>query len=164
MNNQAYRNKTLRLKDYDYSQNGFYFITISTNNKQAYFGHIKNAILIENDAGLMVKKICLELHHRFNFIQIHNYIIMPNHFHAIIEITKLDNRMHIGQVIGAFKSLSTNAYIKGVHSQNWQSFDKRLWQKNYYEHIIRNEKAYLHISDYITNNPQKWELDTFYIP
>ena len=61
MNNKIYRNKILRLKNYDYRQNGLYFITISTNNKKAYFGEIKEGILISNDAGKMVKKIWLEI-------------------------------------------------------------------------------------------------------
>jgi REP element-mobilizing transposase RayT len=88
---------------------------------------------------------------------------MPNHFHSIIEITNSSKSTHIGNVIGVFKSLSTNQYIKGVHNYNWLVFEKRLWQKNYYEHIIRSEKSYLYISDYIINNPSKWKFDKFYI-
>ncbi len=163
MNNTIYRNKTLRLKNYDYSQNGLYFITICTNNKQAYFGDIKNGIFISNDAGKMIENIWLQLYDRFNFIKLHNYIIMPNHFHAIIEITDTAHSIHIGNIIGIFKSISTNKYIKGVHNYNWLNFEKKLWQKNYYEHIIRNENAYLYIDNYISTNPLKWELDKFYI-
>ena len=88
---------------------------------------------------------------------------MPNHFHFIIEISDEDKSLHIGRVIGAFKSISTNEYIKGVYEYDWIGFDKRLWQKNYYEHIIRSEKSYLYISDYIETNPLKWKEDKFYI-
>ena len=164
MNGTIYRNRTLRLKNYDYSQNGLYFITICTNDRQAYFGEIKDGQLIPNNAGKMVEDMWLGLYNRFDFIDLHNHIVMPNHFHAIIEITNSQNSTHIGNIIGAFKSLSTNAYIKGVHNHNWLGFEKKLWQKNYYEHIIRSEKSYLYISDYITNNPLKWDLDRFYIP
>jgi len=163
MSNKIYRNKTLRLKNYDYSQNGLYFITISTNNKNAYFGEIKEGILISNDAGTMVEKIWLEMFSRFDFIKLHHYIVMPNHFHSIVEITNGENTLHIGRVIGAFKSISTNAYINGVHEYDWVGFEKRLWQKNYYEHIIRSEKSYLYISDYIATNPLKWKEDKFYV-
>jgi REP element-mobilizing transposase RayT len=163
MNRIIYRNKTLRLENYDYTQNGLYFITICTNNKEAYFGEIKDNILIANSAGYMIEKIWLELCDRFDFIKLHNYVVMPNHFHSIIEITDSTKSIHIGNTIGAFKSISTNEYIKGVHNHNWLPFNKRLWQKNYYEHIIRDEKSYLVISDYIKNNPLKWELDRFYI-
>ncbi|OIN83946.1 transposase IS200 like family protein [Francisella sp. TX07-6608] len=65
----------------------------------------------------------------------------------------------LSDIIGAFKSLTTNAYINGVKTKNWQPFDKRLWQRNYYEHIIRNEKSYNEIIKYIQLNPLKWELD-----
>jgi REP element-mobilizing transposase RayT len=163
MNGIIYRNRTLRLKDYDYSQNGLYFITICTNNQEAYFGDIKEGILRLNDAGQMVEKIWIELYDRFDFIKLHNYIVMPNHFHAIIEIIDSTKSTHIGNVVGVFKSLSTNQYIKGVYNYNWLTFEKRLWQKNYYEHIIRNEESYLYISDYIENNPLKWDLDKFHI-
>jgi REP element-mobilizing transposase RayT len=163
MNGIIYRNRTLRLKDYDYSQNGLYFITICTNNQEAYFGDIKEGILRLNDAGQMVEKIWIGLYDRFDFIKLHNYIVMPNHFHAIIEIIDSAKSTHIGNVVGVFKSLSTNQYIKGVHNYNWLTFEKRLWQKNYYEHIIRNEESYLYISDYIENNPLKWDLDKFHI-
>ena len=161
--NKIYRNKTLRLKNYDYSQNGLYFITICTNKKIAYFGDIKKDKLILNSAGEMIKRVWLDLDKKFNFIKLHNYIVMPNHFHAIIEITNSKNSTHIGNIIGAFKSISTNEYIKGVKNYNWLPFYKRLWQKNYYEHIIRDEKSYFYILDYIKNNPLKWELDRFYI-
>ena len=87
---------------------------------------------------------------------------MPNHFHAIVEI-KPQSPVSLGEVIGAFKSLSTNAYIKGVRNSNWLPFDRRLWQRNYYEHIIRNEVSYYFIAEYIQNNPLRWEEDKLYI-
>ena len=157
-----YRNRTLRLTHYDYKQNGLYFITISTQNKTEYFGKIAEDVLIINDAGKMVEKLWLELSSRFDFISLHEYIIMPNHFHGILEIMDSQN-VHLGEIIGIFKSLSTNAYIKGVRNSNWSAFNKRLWQKNYYEHIIRNKASYLHISDYIINNPLRWKIDKFYV-
>ena len=162
MDNRIYRNKTLRLENYDYTQNGLYFITICTNNRYPYFAKIDNGLLKLNSAGKMIKSVWLDIESRFDFIKLHTYIVMPNHFHAIVEIIDSKNSTHIGEVIGAFKSLTTNEYIKGVHSYNWLPFDKRLWQKNYYEHIIRNEKSYLYIADYTKNNPLKWELDRFY--
>ena len=159
----VYRNKTLRLKNYDYTQNGLYFITICTNSREAHFGDIKDGQLTLNGAGEMIEKTWLELYERFDFIKLHSYVVMPNHFHGIIEISDSSKPMHIGNIIGAFKSLSTNQYIKGVYDYDWLIFEKLLWQKNYYEHIIRNEKSYLFISDYVENNPLKWELDKFYI-
>jgi len=65
-------------------------------------------------------------------------------------------------MIGAFKSITTVEYIKGVKNSGWQAFDGKLWQRNYYEHIIRNEGAYKSIADYIANNPSRWLDDKFY--
>ena len=65
-------------------------------------------------------------------------------------------------IVQWFKTMSTNAYIKGVINKGWQRFEKRLWQRNYYEHIIRNEKSLASISDYIRNNPSQWNKDKYY--
>jgi len=68
----------------------------------------------------------------------------------------------LGQIIGAFKSITTNAYVAGVNNKNWTPFDGRLWQRNYYEHIIRNQKSFNDISTYIQANPARWEHDTYF--
>ncbi len=157
-----YQRKILRLKNYDYSQKGFYFITICGQNRMKYFGEVDNNIMVLNEAGLMIDKIWSEIALRFSFIEQYESIVMPNHFHTIIEITDKTD-MVLGDMIGAFKSLTTNAYIKGVHQKNWIPFEKRLWQRNYYEHVIRNEASYISLTEYIDNNPFKWKEDTFYV-
>jgi REP element-mobilizing transposase RayT len=68
----------------------------------------------------------------------------------------------LGDIIGAFKSLTTNAYIRGVREFGWPSFDKRLWQRNYYEHVIRDAADLERIREYIVNNPAKWADDRLY--
>ena len=69
----------------------------------------------------------------------------------------------VGDVVGAFKSLTTNEYIRGVKNNGWSRFNKNLWQRNYYEHIIRNEKSCYQISEYIQTNPLKWQGDKYYV-
>ncbi len=66
----------------------------------------------------------------------------------------------VGDIIGAFKSITTNEYIRGVKTKQWKRFDGKLWQRNYWEHIIRNEKSYHTISNYIRNNPNNWDNDS----
>jgi putative transposase len=66
-------------------------------------------------------------------------------------------------MVGAFKSLSTHEYIKNIKQNNWLPLPGKLWQRNYYEHIIRNEEAYLKIAEYIETNPQRWQEDTYYV-
>ena len=68
----------------------------------------------------------------------------------------------VGDMVGAFQSIATVEYIRGVKQLGWQSFNRKLWQRNYYEHIIRDEQSYQRISEYIINNPQNWKDDKFY--
>ena len=178
-----YKNrKSIRLKHYDYSRSGLYFITICANHGISLFGHINKNSMILNDAGKMIKKCYYELEGRFKTLKCHEMVIMPNHFHCIIEIvgvplvgTQNNNSQNdhhsqtkgqpqgiaptVGDIIGAFKSITTNEYIYGVKHKNWQPFTKKLWQRNYWEHVIRNEESYIKLLEYIKNNPQKWELD-----
>ena len=179
-----YKNrKSIRLKHYDYSRSGLYFITICANHGISLFGHINKNSMILNDAGKMIKKCYYELEGRFKTLKCHEMVIMPNHFHCIIEIVGVplvgtqnsngitNNQPQIkgqpqgiaptvGDIIGAFKSITTNEYIYGVKHKNWQPFNKKLWQRNYWEHVIRDEESYLKLLEYIKNNPQKWELDS----
>lgn len=187
--------RSIRLKGYDYAQEGLYFITICCQDRAYLFGKILNGEMILNDAGKMVVYEWLKLTERFENIQLHEYVVMPNHFHAIFQIvgaplvvdpdqkksggqpqgiapTEIDFRdgqpqgiaptgiaPTVGDIIGAFKSIVTVEYIRGIKSLNWKPFNKRLWQRNYWEHIIRTERAYQTISNYIINNPRKWESD-----
>ena len=75
----------------------------------------------------------------------------------------MDNKKRnatIGDAMDWFKTMTTNEYIRGVKNNNWQTFEKKFWQRNYYEHIIRDEQSYLKISDYIVNNPANWDNDS----
>jgi putative transposase len=114
----------------------------------------------------------------FPGIELDEYGIMPNHFHGVIVnmvgatlvvaqgMMDDGNRAGInpaptlGDIVGAFKSITTHEYIRGVHESDWPPFDKRVWQRNYFEHIIRNERELDRIREYIVNNPLKWALDT----
>jgi len=174
-NPKTHHRRSIRLKHYDYSLAGLYFITICAQNRACLFGDIKNDCLFLNDAGLMIEQQWENLVLRFYNIVLHQFVVMPNHFHGIIEITIKESgqprgigptgkRNSIGEMIGAFKSLSTLAYIQSVKNDNWPSFDKKLWQPNFYEHIIRDEPSFLQIVEYIETNPLKWRDDSYYIP
>ena len=173
-NPDIHHRKSIRLKNYDYSQAGLYFITIFVNNRLPLFGKIINNEMFLNAAGYMVANQWLQLPYRFSSVVLHEYIVMPNHFHGVIEFVG-DNRAWIdsnraginpaptvGDVVGAFKSLSTNEYIKNVKQNEWLPFTDKLWQRNYHEHIIRNEESYLNIADYVKTNPLRWQEDRYY--
>jgi REP element-mobilizing transposase RayT len=190
--NLQHHRRSIRLAGYDYSQEGNYFITVCTQNREFLFGQINNGRMVLNDAGRMVQKWWLKLSQKFPQIKLDKFIIMPNHIHGIIEIIEfvganlvvganlcvclgypcylgkytdrgkhkgLPLRPSIPKIIQWFKTMSTNEYIRNVKQNNWPSFDRRLWQRNYYEHIIRDEPAYNNIADYIICNPINWEND-----
>lgn len=143
--------------------------------------------MILNDAGRMIEKIWLESPNRFSNIELDQYVIMPNHIHAIVimnSITNVDTNTNmnvdangnastwvptrgtptnitiaIGDVIGAFKSITTNEYIRGVKNANWPAFDQKIWQRNFYEQIIRNIVSLDNMREYIKQNPKNWEDD-----
>ncbi len=131
-----------------------------------------------NDAGMMIEEQWNALLERFPDLELDVYQIMPNHFHGIIVVgaafmaaldseNKADTRSGadtrlaptLGDIVEAFKSITTHEYILGVDNKNWPRFYKRLWQRNYYEHIVRDEVDLERIRDYIQSNPADWDED-----
>ncbi|MCS5422727.1 MULTISPECIES: transposase [Psychrilyobacter] len=167
--NCTYGRRSIRLKNYDYSKNGLYFITICTQNRGGIFGEIINGNMILNRLGKIVENEWNDLETKN--INVSKYCLMPNHFHGIIEIKfdvgvihelplrendmKSRRKMLIPKLIGKFKMLST----KKINILNNNT--GKVWQRNYYEHIIRDEEEYARISDYIRNNPRNWKEDRF---
>ena len=164
--NELHDRNSIRLKNYDYSKAGCYFITICTQNKLKLFGTVEKCNIVLNNAGQMVEKIWQELPNQFSNIQLHEFVIMPNHFHGIFEINKtinLGEKKTVSDIVGAFKSLTTNAFICGVKQNNWQAFEGKVWQRNFYEHIIRDRQDYLNTVDYILNNSKNWLEDECFL-
>ena len=269
-NPKIHHRKSIRLKGYDYSQAGFYFVTICCQHRACLFGGIVDGAMILNDAGKMVINEWLKLKKRFKNIELQEYVVMPNHFHGIVEIVgatlvvaqnnattynvmgnirkgqpqgiaptdktvahtdktvaptdktvahtdktvahtdktvahtdktidhtdktiantdktvahtdktvantdktidhtdktiaNTDKTVDhtdktVGDMVGAFESITTVEYIRCVKNNHWQPFDGKLWQRNFWEHIIRNENEYRRITQYILENPRKWAMD-----
>ena len=162
------KRKPTRLKEYDYSTPGKYFVTICTHNKERILSDIVGAIheSPENkltQSGKIVKDIIDFLPNRFN-VQIDNYVIMPNHIHMIITIKQNDERAIrelplqrsvLDQVVGYLKMNAS----KQIHLI---SEYKNIWQRSFHDHIIRDETDYKKIWEYIDTNVIKWEQDCFY--
>jgi putative transposase len=148
---------SIRLPGYDYSQQGVYFVTVCAERKTCLFGHIHADQMICNEAGIMIHTQWLSLPERFPGLKLDECIVMPNHFHALL-ILNIPSQT-VGQIIGAWKSLTTNSYIDGVHTAGWPPFPRRLWQRNYWEHIVRSDEALVNIREYIASNPAHWEKD-----
>jgi putative transposase len=162
MNNSVLvKRKELRLKDYDYSLTGYYFITICTKKRMNLLGNIINAEMIVNNIGKAILDVWNSLPHRFPGIGLDTFVLMPNHVHGIITVGAQfiapDLAIPIpspklGQVVRTFKAAAT--------SQVRQNLDPDFaWQRNYYEHVIRNEKSLNRIREYIITNPCRWGLD-----
>lgn len=175
-NPALHHRRSIRLKDYDYSQAGAYFITLCTAGRECLFGEIVDGDMHLNPAGRMVQNVWDELPMHYPGIEIDAGVVMPNHLHGITVINSVGAtpRGHpdLGQargpaptglslpdVVHRFKTMTTKRYIDGVRQLGWLGFSGRLWQRNYYEHIIRDEASLTRIREYITNNPRQWALD-----
>lgn len=174
-NPKIHHRKSIRLKGYDYSQAGLYFITICCQNRAFLFGEIENANMILNDAGEIANQFWSDIPNHFPNAVLHEFIVMPNHVHGIIELTDETNDVKAENFLPQqqhheFQKMiprSIAAIIKGYKIGVTKWFRQKtavhdVWQRNYYEHIIRNEKSYQNISNYIINNPAKWAEDKFY--
>ena len=172
-NPNLHHRRSIRLKGYDYSQEGLYFVTICCQNKECLFGKIVDNEMILNNARKIANDCWQQISKHFPNVILHEYVIMPNHFHGIIQIVgagsaRHDDKMNdnmdlglanpaptmpLGNIIGYFKYQTTKQI----------DLPTKLWQRNYYEHIIRNEKSYQHIAEYIINNPKIWGKDKLYV-
>ncbi len=167
------------MKDYDYSRDGYYFVTICVKNKIECFGEIQNGKMILNEYGKIAQKQWLWLAEQYDYVKLDEWIIMLNHLHGILIIENNNIAPSVGtgrdlsllrrqcnifsqqqtrkikplsELIGAFKTTSS----KLIHQYGLSEFQ---WQKNYYDHIIRDEKSLDKIRKYIFENSLKWELD-----
>ena len=150
---------SLRLPHYDYAQPGAYFVTICTLHRLCLFGDVIEAQRHPNAAGCMVDELWQGLVNRFDHIRVDDVMVMPNHLHGIVLIQEERAGQGLGHIVGTFKSLSTHHYMAGVRQLGWSPFSRRLWQDNYFEHVIRSETALGHIRAYIAANPLQWDTD-----
>lgn len=157
------RHNSLRLKYFDYTQPAVYFITMRVNQHLCLFGSISDKKLKLNAAGKMIANVFTNLPKYYSGVFIDTYIVMPDHFHGIINIDHnvgtppAHDQLSLGEVVGRFKSYTTTQYISGVKNNQWKLFDKKLWQRGYYDRIVRDKKAYYAIRNYIANNPLHWK-------
>lgn len=158
--------QSIRLKGYDYSSAGYYFVTICCFERLTLFGKIQDNQMLLNDYGLIAHNEWLNTVNRRQNIELDEFVIMPNHMHAIVKFKQnLDNN---NQPIGVFQSPTNNlgAIIRGyksaVSSQVKEMLGHTVWQRNYHEHIIRNQESYNLIANYVINNPMTWQQDCFY--
>lgn len=180
---EKFRNKytiqSSRLQGYDYSQNGMYFITICAKDREEFLGSIIGEKMALSDIGKIANEYWQEIPNHFPFVNLDEYIVMPNHIHMILEIIKNANtrnrrdeampRLYTGKypqmskispksgslsvIIGSFKSIVAKTANKQFPRIGF------AWQSRFYDHIIRNDESLQKIREYIQTNPQMWERD-----
>ena len=175
-----YKRKRNRLAGYDYSTPEYCFVTICTKGMLEYFGRVQNSEMELNGAGKMVKKWFNRIPDKYSSVCCHTFCVMPNHIHAIIQIVGIDQRVcpdknkmntqvhpygdvSLSDVVRWFKTMTTNEYIRNVKLHSWKQFDMKLWQRSFYDHIIRSDKELIRISDYIEKNPLIWKQDEYFL-
>ncbi len=165
----AHRRQSIRLRDFDYASAGAYFVTVVTQGRENMFGDVVDGAMVENDVGRMVTGWWRRLAERF-CVDTDAYVLMPNHTHGVIFINdvgagqcacpKQPGRPHwvaptLGDVVGWFKTMTTNESIRTAG----MSRPGKLWQRNYWERVIRDESELNRVRQYITDNPRHWGTD-----
>jgi putative transposase len=186
---EKYRIKSIRLPHWDYSSDGWYFVTICTQNRAEYFGDVHDYIMELSDIGYVAAKFWQEIPKHFPFVRLDEWVTMPNHLHGIIVIDKPDNdeqdknNYNPANRRDAINRVSTgnnaNGGITGNHNPMGKQtlgeivrwFKGRVsfeihktgqnfaWQSRFYDHIIQNQKSLDEIRQYIYDNPEKWGSD-----
>ena len=165
------RRRSIRLSGYDYASAGAYFITVVVRGGLCLFGEVVDGEMRLNGAGEMVRRVWEGMEERFAYVVVDAYVVMPNHVHGVVFLGQTAKAADaftgetggdvptLGDVVRVFKSVTTVEYGKGVRGMGWVRFEKRLWQRNYYERVIRNGSELRAVREYIVNNPRNWELD-----
>ena len=160
---QKHHRRSIRLKGYDYSQAGAYFVTIVAWQRECLFGNLVDGEMMLSDFGKIVTEKWEWLEAQYEYVELGSWVVMPNHFHGILLINGRGGSRPtptptttkpLGGLIGAFKTVSS----KQINLLR-RTDGIPVWQRNYYEHIIRNEREMDRISRYIEYNPLRWADD-----
>ena len=165
--------RSIRLQGYDYAETGYYFVTVCAQGRGCLFGQITKGDLCLNENGQVVAESWAWLAKRYEYVNLDEWVLMPNHLHAIVIINDERRggsrtaptsaaanslrRKPLGRLIGAFKTVSTKK-VNELHGTPGTT----MWQRNYYEHIIRDQNSLETVRRYIVNNPSRWEFDELY--
>lgn len=176
--NKAIHNRqSIRLQEYNYSQSGIYFVTINSkdrNNIPDFFGKIVDGAMLLNDLGKIVEEVWQEIPDHFKGVELDTFVIMPDHMHGLIIINEIEELSHnpgnliyqnrgvvsqeralkkrsLGSIVGSFKAEVSRRIIRKLKTER-----ASIWQRNFYERIIRDDKELETVRCYIENNPANW--------
>jgi len=157
------KRKANRLKGYDYSSNGAYFVTICTAERRKILCDIVgDGLPVPKEAGAIAEMCIQEIPFKYPVVRVDNYVIMPNHIHLLLSINAIsgtgDPSPTLGNIIGWYKYQTTK-----MINENEKTSGKPVFQRSYHDHVIRSEEDYSKIWNYIVGNPMKWTEDCFYL-
>ncbi len=157
--------RSIRLKNYDYRESGYYFITVCVRNRAHLFGHISEDQMFLSESGEMVQRWFFELENKYPALKCDEFMCMPNHVHFILNLKPFVGAdlgvrpYNVSNIVQWFKTMTTNEYMRQVKEKSWQPFSGKLWQRDCWERIIRGEKELYFIREYILSNPSQWNVD-----
>lgn len=157
--------KPTRLRGYDYRTPALYHVVITTQGNICRFGEVRDGVMAPNDIGAMITEIWEAIPLTFPQVSLDASVIMPNHLHGIVFIEPGPDDMpgvSLGDIMKWFKAITTTRYSRGVHDLGWPPYDRRLWHRNYYDHIVRDDRDLERIRAYIEANPARWSTDRFH--
>lgn len=157
--------RSIRLSDFDYSSSNLYFVTICVHDRVCLLGKIVNEKMYLLPFGHIVKSFIASIPQHYSGVNIDLFQIMPNHIHIIIGLEShgrtRGSAPTLGTIIQRFKTMTIHNYLEGMKIHGWKSFNKKLWQRDYYEHIVRDEHDLNRVREYIENNVANWHKDKF---
>lgn len=152
MTSPLHRRRSIRLQGYDYARAGAYFITICAQDRECLFGEVQNGQVALNSAGMMVAEYWEGLEKLYPEVELDASVVMPDHFHGILVLA--GEGLALSTLVQRFKSMTTRDYITGVVEKGWRPFRGRVWQRGYYERVVRGPKELEQLRHYIANNPR----------
>ncbi len=151
-----------RLPRFDYGSAGVYFITVVAHQRRCLFAEVMSGQSVATDAGHMILSTWHSIPARHPGAALDDFVLMPNHVHGLLRLeggSPRPRRLTVPAVVGAFKSLTTTRYIQGVSALGWPPFEQHLWQRSYYDRILRDEVEVKAVREYIATNPLRWTSD-----
>lgn len=147
--------KDIRWKGFDYTSERYYFITVNVHDGRHLLGEVEEGEMRCNAAGEMVYEAVYQIPERYEGTEIEDVMIMPNHIHFMLYN---GGGYHIPDIMRWFKSVTTNRYIHGVKERGWAPFHNTLWQRNYFDRVVRDQNEFDNVKRYIEENPQRWQI------
>lgn len=154
------RRQSPRWSCWDYSTPGAYFVMTNTRHFRRRFGRVVAGEMLENQAGQLVRNEWVQTLNAFPMVTCGTFVIMPDHFHAIVFVDQHDGapKPIVVGLMDRFKSRTTVAYIRGVHAGRYPPLNRQLWHRSFYDRVIGNERELGILWEYIESNPLRWEL------